>query len=121
MHIQLTDKDLGEQIQAALLLSISEEAKNKMIGDAVKWMVVPDSGGYGNKKTPLQEAFQYAMQRAANDIISAEFANPESEASKALTGIIQLALAKMKDESSYETIAESFAKSLAEFLGKKSY
>lgn len=117
MQLQLTDNELNEQIQKALILSLSEEAKTKMIGDALAWLTTPDRSTYSSKKSPLQIAVESAVSYTAGQLIAAEFSNPDSEASRLLSDLVVNALSKMRDAQSYSNLSEKFAAALASAIG----
>ena len=119
MKVVLDDLELQEHIEKALIASIGDEARNRMINDAITYLITPDRDSWGNGKSPLQKAFQDAIKTAAAKYIQKEMEDTSSELYKLLVDVIQKSISKMREASSYDTISEKFALALAEAFKPK--
>lgn len=65
LKLQLTDSAFKSALEQAILATLTEEAKNKIIAEAVAHLTKkPDKRDYfgGEPKSPLLEAFEQAAQ-----------------------------------------------------------
>jgi hypothetical protein len=74
-EIQISDDAVREIAQAALLQTLTAEARENVITQAITWMTTPpkDPNSYGNqprRPTPLEDAFQIAMRAATMKLVS---------------------------------------------------
>lgn len=121
MQIQLSDQQLSAAMQEALVLAIPQAARDKLIAEALNWITAPQKDSYwGTKASPLQAAFNNAMEHAASKMIREELENPDSEMAKALADLVQTALGKMRATDRYQGIAEKFAEALSRALSSSS-
>lgn len=115
MNVLLSDEQLSQSIQQALLLSLSEPVKERMIGDAIKNLTTV-GGGWDKKKSPLQESIEYAIKDAARVIIEAEISNPESATSQAIRALVADALVNLGKAEGYGKLVDIFSEALADAL-----
>jgi uncharacterized membrane-anchored protein YjiN (DUF445 family) len=66
---QINLTDLEPLVQKALLDSLTEDARTKLLEDALKYLITPDPNHYSRKPiSPLQEVFQQAVRTVAKQV-----------------------------------------------------
>ena len=63
--INLEGDALREATTQAMVSILSQEAKDKLVAKAIRELLVPS--GYGSKKSPLEDAFEIAIQNIARE------------------------------------------------------
>lgn len=67
----IPDADIQAMLSTRLIDALSADTREKLIGEALKYLISPpkDRGYYGDKKTPIQSAFDAALVRMANQVV----------------------------------------------------
>lgn len=71
-EIQISDEAVREIAHAALLQTLTAEARENVISQAITWMTTPpkgDSYSRTRQSTPLEDAFQIAMRSATMKLV----------------------------------------------------
>ncbi|WP_109527180.1 MULTISPECIES: hypothetical protein [Nocardia] len=70
MNITIPPEDLNQALGKAILETLTEDARNTIITDAIAYLNAPNSRGYGgDKTTPLQDAFREGVRRLTDTLI----------------------------------------------------
>lgn len=79
MDLRVDDSAMKSLVAKAIVDSLSPEAREKLIGDAVTQTLTQpqnQNNSYGSKRSPLQQAFDYAVEgearKYAAEIIAAD-------------------------------------------------
>jgi hypothetical protein len=77
MDIKIDDKALQENLHAALMLSLPEAARKKMVEEALKDLLTPKRTGYsGTEQSSIQRVFTAAIEtevkRIATEAVRAD-------------------------------------------------
>jgi hypothetical protein len=69
-EIEIPDQELADLFSARIMDALSAETKEKMISEALKYLVNPKSGGttYPSAKSRMQESFEFALIRMSNKL-----------------------------------------------------
>lgn len=96
MKIELGPEQVKEFVQAAIMDSISAESRDAIVAKAVESLITPRESTYGFRKnsTPLQEAFDGAVQSAARQIVQ-ERLEVDTVMQKAILDVVSPVLAEI--------------------------
>lgn len=75
--IKIPEDQMQQVIGAAILNHMSEEVKGDIISQALSWLTTPARSTYGDKKSPLMEAFEQSVREVANDTVKEVIASSE--------------------------------------------
>lgn len=100
VNLNLTDPKIQKAIQTALILGLSEEAKQTMIQEAVKYLVTPTSNGYNStKESPLGQVFKRSVESVASQWIREEIDKPDSIVRKQMQELTTEVVKRMLDKT----------------------
>lgn len=119
MNLSLSDSQLKEVVAAAIVAQLTPENREKLIAEAIKNLISPDSSKFSGGTSPLQEAFKYAIQATARELIEKRLAEDDT-VKTALNAIITDAL-KAVLTTNREKAVEKMADSLSTFLSGSRY
>ncbi len=114
MDLKLDPESLKEIVSAAILQHLDASKREILIKDTIKFLMAPDTATYGNNKktTPIEDAFHYASQQVAREIVEAEIKKPEvrSIIEKAVTAAFSKAMEDQMGmiDNMAKTITECF-------------
>lgn len=107
--IKLDDDSVRGLVAEAVLSSLSAEARNTLITDALKWLMTPreeaNNRGYGTVKrpSPLEEAFRDAVNRAANQVVS-EYLQNDPQTIENIKTLYAEAMHKLMTDGRIDTV-----------------
>jgi uncharacterized protein YtpQ (UPF0354 family) len=114
MKIEIPEEQISDMFGAAILESLSQEVREDLIKGAIAYLLTAEKGrGYGAAKSPMQEAFETALDRFAGKFAVEYVAeNPEVKA------MIVDALPNLTNApyDRKEKVIEAIAKALAEVM-----
>lgn len=116
------DKDkLNEIVTKAIMDSLDAKTKENVIAQAVAFLNKPKEGGYYDPKwTPLQDAFNRAVEVVARDV-SIEMVRNDPQLRAKIKELLDKAISKVMEKSDDE-VANTLARSIISWLSKeKSY
>ena len=124
MEIKLDGEAVAEIASAAIFQSMSTDARENILKQAVQALLTPDkdsrySPGYG--KTPLQQAFESAIQQAAFKAVR-EFVETNEEIKAEIDKLLgPLILGVVKDQADRydDSLAEAIGKAIGNWLADK--
>jgi hypothetical protein len=91
MEIEIDEK-AHELVAAAILSTITGEARDKLLASAVASLIEPQKDCYNRDKlTPLQEAFNHSVGRVAERVVE-EFVQGNEEFKAAIAAKVQKSL-----------------------------
>lgn len=78
-ELRLSEEAVANLVQKAILDSLNQEARDKLVSDAIAALLMPekDTLGYGSKKSLLELAFERSVGQAAYQIVSEEIVSNE--------------------------------------------
>jgi hypothetical protein len=69
INLKLDEEGLKKLAAEAILAQLSTEERTSILQQAVSFLLTPKDQGYGYRKTtPLQDAFQIALQKIAHEV-----------------------------------------------------
>lgn len=116
VDLGLDQERFGQLIQAAILQEIGPEQRDKIITQALEHLTrVPERSGYGyQQKSPLQEAFNSAIDRTAREVV-AELVAANLAVRERITQMLGEAVARFLAES-YEDSAATVKSAVADVI-----
>jgi len=69
MKIELTDEQLTGLVSVAILQAIDQGQRDVLIKEALQYLLSPKSDGYGRARSPLQEAFDLAVETTCRQMV----------------------------------------------------
>lgn len=113
MEIKLDAETAASIASAAIFDSMSQDARDTVLKQAVQALLTPDKGSYSSPgKTPLQKAFEQAIEAAAFKAVR-EKIETDLEVQEAITKLLgPLLVSAMNAES------ENYNSSISEAIGK---
>lgn len=122
MDIKIDGEAAAAITSAAILQTISEDDKKAVIEQAVKALMTPERGSYMSAgQTPLQKAFDSAVNQAAYKIVAETIMeHPEVEAGiNKLLGPLVTGLLDNESSRYDGTLAEAIGKAIGSWLEEK--
>lgn len=115
MEIKLDAEAVAGIASAAIFDSLSQESRDSVIKQALQHLLTPEEnrGRFGPGETPLQQAFNQAVQAAAYRIVREKIENDQQVQEGILKLLGPLLISSMEAEAE-----ANFDSSLAETLGK---
>ena len=97
MDVKLTDVDLRAAIERAFVASLTADARERLIADALRWLTEPRKQEYrsGPPSSPLADAFHDALARVAAQFFADDLARPDSPVRVAVRGMVDEAVARL--------------------------
>jgi hypothetical protein len=112
-RIDIPQEQWGAMIGAAVMASITNDNRDKLIRDAVTALLTPSGSSWDNKKSPLQIAFEQAVNAQARLIVDAEL-NGNQEIQSRVRAILAEALDKALTGDNREKLVNRMAEALIE-------
>jgi hypothetical protein len=105
MDVKLSDDNMKDIIAKAVIDTLTPESRDELIKTAIKELLtVPNGTGYGQRKSPLQEAFDAAVRQVAREVAREQIVGNELMASE-IKGMVTEAWAKLTtDEHRTKTV-----------------
>ena len=103
MEIKLDDLNFQEVFNAAIIKTLDEKKKDELIKGAISYLMSEGDSTYGNDKTPLQHAFEDALQQKAREYI-ADFIDKDPTVKEAIIGLIKDAVVKITTDNRDKTV-----------------
>lgn len=114
MEFRLDDTNLKSIVSAAVLQTLTAESRDELIKQAVSHLMQPDKmGRYGNL-TPLEQAFGFAVEKTAREII-ADIVRDDDAVKTALRDLAAKSIAKAMLS---ETVVNDIADAIGTMVGK---
>jgi hypothetical protein len=112
--LDFPEEKWGELVGAAVLSQITEQDRNSLVAAAIRKLLEPESGGgYGNKRTPLQIAFEDAVRAKATQIC-AEYV--EANAKDKIRSVLSDALDRAFDGEKRDLLVRNIADAVVKVL-----
>jgi hypothetical protein len=116
MDVKLNDDNMKDIIAKAVLDTLTPEARTELLSTAVKSLLtIPNSSGYGQRKSPLQEAFNSAIQEVAHQIAREQLVG-NTEVKAKIEQMIADAWAKLTNDENYSQMVERVTSALGRGL-----
>ena len=95
MDVRIGDDKIGEMIGAAVMSQITQESRDLLIQNAIKYLLTPEKSNiYGSKEeSPLQKAFNTQLNVYAREYIKQQIENDEEFSGK-IKSVVQDAMMK---------------------------
>jgi hypothetical protein len=77
MDVRLDDEAMKAIITKSIMDSLTPERREALIAEAIKGLLNAETGSGYNRRTKLQEAFDWAVQTVARDVAMSELAKDE--------------------------------------------
>lgn len=119
MEIKLDTVDFKEVFNAAIIKALDDEKKNALIQGALSHLTTKPSNGYGKQKTPIENAFEMALNKVARDKIE-EFLKTDDSVNKMIEGLIADAVKQINGEGRDKTVSK-IAEKIIEGLYSERY
>ncbi len=117
-EVNFDNESLKTIIAKTVLDSLTPEQREDLIVKALKALFAPDHTPYGTKKSPLEELFINAANRAAGEVVRTEIEKPERRA--AITDLVTQAFDKvLSDESRKQKVVDRMADALCHRAGRQ--
>jgi len=111
-NLNLPDDQMREIVSAAILQTVTAENRDTLITEAIANLLRPNSSGYGSKTSLLQEAFNFAVNQKARQILT-EMLNTDEKIKAQVSGVIAKAAEKAFNEERKEQMIDSMARAIA--------
>lgn len=106
MEIKLDTVDFKEVFNAAIIKTLDEEKKNALIQGALNHLTTrPDNNGYRKGKTPIEDAFEMALNQVAREKIE-EFLKTDESINKTIEKLISDAVSKINGDRRENTVSK---------------
>lgn len=103
MKVDLDGLDLSGICSAAIMQSIDESKREQMISEAISYLLTPKRS-YGSSTTsPLQEAFEMAIRRAAVSVVESEILTKDGQLDEKVSSVIREAVERAFSGNNRET------------------
>ncbi len=120
MDIKLNPEDFREHISAAILSQVTDEKRNTLIQGAISYLITPAMSGYRTGTTPLQDAFNQALNMVARGTLEEMLKNDE-RVKGMVTKLINDAFTRALTDD-YDNMVDEVSKSIASAMKfKKDY
>lgn len=100
-------------VQEAMLRSLTQDVREKLLAEAVASILKPQGSGYGQRLSPLAEAFTdacvHVMREEAQRMVAAD-----AHVREAITKTVTLAITKWLESDGIDTMATALANALGE-------
>lgn len=107
--IKLDPGSVEALVHKAILEQIGEEARDKLIEGALRYLITqPQGGGYGPKVSPLQQAFNNALTAAANQV-AMDLVATSPKIKERINELLGETLGALMGHEGYDEAAESLA------------
>lgn len=117
MTLDLTDEQFKSIVSGAILQSLDADKRDALIKGAIQHLLTPspDRGGYGQRTTPLQDAFNRAVENVSSGIAK-DMIEKDADLQTKIRALLNEALTSVfesKREETIQRVAAAFAKGLA--------
>jgi pyruvoyl-dependent arginine decarboxylase (PvlArgDC) len=112
-NLNLPDDQMREIVSAAILQTVTAENRDALITSAIASLLAPNSSGYGGRESPLQVAFNLAIQQTARQIVK-EMLDTDEQIKAVVEEIIISAAKKAFSSEKKDTMIDSMANAIAE-------
>lgn len=112
MNIQLDPETLKSIVAEAIMASLDDKKREALISGAISHLLTPNTERYGSQKSPLDDAFRYAVQQVAQKIATEMIANDEVVKTKIRTLLNEAMLRVM--ETNREATINKLANAITE-------
>jgi hypothetical protein len=119
MDIKIPQEQWGAMIGAAVMASVTQENRDALIQEAIKFLITGERNSYGNI-SPLQQAFNQAVRHEALKVIEAD-ATANSELTKLVRGVISDAVEKIVVGERREKLVDKVADAIVAGLSLDRY
>lgn len=72
MNVNIESEVFGQMVGAAVMASITQEQRDLLIKQAITHLLAPTAGNYGQNPSPLQKAFNQAVENYARKFVEKE-------------------------------------------------
>lgn len=110
VQIKLGDEEMKEVIAEALLKELGTEQRDQIIATAIRELITIRNE-YGSKISPLQKAFNNAVEYMA-ETIAREQISQNAEIKQQIEALLAAAAAKLFGEEEREKLVETLAGSI---------
>jgi hypothetical protein len=111
-NLNLPDDQMREIVSAAILQTVTAENRDTLITEAIANLLRPKEARYGPKTSLLQEAFDFAVNEKARQILT-EMLDTDQKIKAQVSDIIAKAAEKAFNEERKEQMIDSMARAIA--------
>jgi pyruvoyl-dependent arginine decarboxylase (PvlArgDC) len=111
-NLDLPDDQMREIVSAAILQTVTAENRDALITSAIASLLAPNSSGFGSRQSPLQLAFNIAIEQKAKQIVK-EMLDTDEQIERAVEDIIISAAKKAFSSENKDTMIDSMANAIA--------
>jgi hypothetical protein len=113
--IEFNEENLKQAMSAAVLSTIDDIGRDKILAKAIEHLTTPDKDGYGRNKThsPIMIAFENASEKLALDIIKKEIEKENSDLNAAIKNVVAKGVEKWLDTDNQDRLAERIASAIS--------
>lgn len=105
MDVRLSDDNMKDIIAKAVLDSLTPESRSELITNAIKGLLKTPTGSGYDKKSPLQEAFDWAVRNVAEEVAKEQIkGDPEIRAT--INKLITDSWTKLVDDENYSKLVD---------------
>lgn len=123
MDLRVDDSAMKSLVAKAIVDSLSPEAREKLIADAVTQTLTKpetDRNQYGSKRSPLQQAFDYAVEGEARKY-AAEVIAADGQFKEQLRKLFEDVSKKVFETEGREKMVDDIASTIVRALTKDRY
>ena len=116
LELGLEQEQLKGIVSEAILRSLDDQKRDALVQQALQYLLTPQESGYsyGRKKTPLEEAFEFAIRSVAGEVVS-DHLEQDAQVKERLNGLVAEAFAKAL-ENDRERITDRLADAITSAL-----
>lgn len=114
LTLNIPEEQMKEFVSEAILRTIDDKTRDTLIAEAMRYLLTKESNrGYGTGRSPLQEAFDYALINVARELVR-DMLTADEKVMGALRAVIVTATEKalvVKRDETIDNITNAIVKS----------
>jgi hypothetical protein len=114
-EVKLNDEEMRKLASEAIFLAIDQESRDALVKQAIEYLLAPSKESYNRGRSPLQLAFQGAIEQVARKIVTEKLEN-DPEVGKQIEGLVADAWKRLL-EFNRGTTVDKIAGVLAKAIG----
>lgn len=104
LEIKLSDTQMESMFSQALMASLTNEVREALIAQALRYLVAPSTHGYSTGPSPIQQAFNQAVIKVAYEIAESTFRD-DTKAVERVRDLVQEAVDQALSERRPELVS----------------
>lgn len=103
VYVNIDSKEMNELLSKAIMSSLDESKRDILIKAALDHLVTRDNSYYGGRKSPIEDAFQSAVQKVATQIAE-QLVVGNAEVMEKMRSLVNEALLRLTETNREQTV-----------------